>query len=274
MCSVSSIAALLGVALVLAPCIESPRAEAVPAPTRLDQRVRTAQYDAGQVYRLWAQVGYHIELEFEPGESLVGQAAGDLEGVTLAALDNRVFLKPKAADVHTNLTITTNRRQYRFDYVVQPQAEEADLRGALYLVRFIYPPAPSQKQPSAGELLEKALDEIGTPRPRNVDYWYGGHAALRPTAASDDGVHTRLTFDVHAELPAIFVRNDDGSESLLNFSVDDGDVIVHRVARRLIVRRGRLTGCIVNQGYLGSGEQLKSGTVTPGVERVLKERVP
>ena len=88
--------------------------------------------------------------------------------------------------------------------------------------------------------------------PRNIDYWYCGHPALRPVAASDDGVHTRLRFAANAEMPAIFVRNDDGSESLLNFSMDAGDVIVHRVAKRFILRRGTLTGCIVNQGFAGA----------------------
>ena len=63
-------------------------------------------------------------------------------------------------------------------------------------------------------------------RPRNFDYWYCGFPALKPIAASDDGVHTRLRFGAHAELPAIFVRNDDGSESLLNFNLEAGDVVV------------------------------------------------
>ena len=80
-------------------------------------------------------------------------------------------------------------------------------------------------------------------------------------------MHTRLTFAANAELPAIFVRNDDGSESLLNFSMDEGDVVIHRVAHRFILRRGKLTGCIVNQGYSGSGVRLRSETISPSVER-------
>jgi type IV secretion system protein VirB9 len=93
---------------------------------------------------------------------------------------------------------------------------------------------------------------------------------VKPVAASDDGVHTRLRFGGKAELPAIFVRNDDGSESLLNFSMDEGDVIVHRVARQFIVRRGKLTGCIVNKGFEGSGERLESNTVSPEVQRATR----
>jgi type IV secretion system protein VirB9 len=72
----------------------------------------------------------------------------------------------------------------------------------------------------------------------------------------------------------VFVRNDDDSESLLNFNVEDGDVIIHRVARRFIVRRGKLVGCIVNKGFAGSGERLESGTVAPGVQRERRDPRP
>jgi type IV secretion system protein VirB9 len=109
---------------------------------------------------------------------------------------------------------------------------------------------------------------------QNSDYWYCGQPMLRPVAASDDGVHTRLRFAANSDLPAIFVRNEDGSESLLNFSMDAGDLIVHRVARRFVLRRGNLTGCVVNRGFGGGGERLDSGTVAPNVERRVQGGVP
>ena len=73
---------------------------------------------------------------------------------------------------------------------------------------------------------------------------------------------------------AIFVRNDDDSESLLNFTMDAGDVVVHRVAKRFVLRRGKLTGCIVNQGFAGGGSRLDSGTVAPDVERRVQGAAP
>jgi len=39
-------------------------------------------------------------------------------------------------------------------------------------------------------------------------------------------------------------------------------------------RRGKLAGCIVNQGYVGGGVRLESGTVTPDVERRVQGVVP
>jgi type IV secretion system protein VirB9 len=53
----------------------------------------------------------------------------------------------------------------------------------------------------------------------------------------------------------------------VNYTVEAGEVVVHRVAARFIVRRGALTGCIVNKGFAGGGERLDSGTVAPNVLR-------
>jgi type IV secretion system protein VirB9 len=244
------------------------RGEIVPTPTPADHRVRTATYDADQVYRLHGVVGYQIDLEFESGESFVGLGAGDIEGIAFFGQDNHLFIKPKAAPVATNLTVLTNRRRYLIDYSAFADREIGDAR-LMYAIRFIYPTRESdQAARDASQRIDRALDGAAL-KASNVDYWYCGAPSLRPIAASDDGVHTRLRFAPTAELPAVFVRAADGSESLLNFSVDDGDLIIHRVAQRFILRRGRLTGCIVNQGYAGAGLRLRSGTVTPEVERTV-----
>ena len=73
---------------------------------------------------------------------------------------------------------------------------------------------------------------------------------------------------------AAVVRNEDGSESLLNFSMDAGDVVIHRVAPKFILRRGRVTGCIVNKAFAGAGLRLDTGTVSPRIEREVKEGRP
>src|SRR5579864_3594519 len=202
----------------------------------LDSRVRAAPYVADEVYRLHGFVGYQIDLEFEPGESFVGLGAGDLESLTFAAQANHLFLKPRAAGVDTNLTVLTSRGAYHFDYSVSGRRPDADLEEVIYVLRFTYPPPPAREGDAA---LARALASVGAPH--NLDYWYCGSPELKPLAAADDGVQTRLRFGPRQELPAIFLRNDDGSESLVNFTVEGAEVIVHRVSRRLTVRRGGLT---------------------------------
>ncbi|MGO9512382.1 MAG: TrbG/VirB9 family P-type conjugative transfer protein [Steroidobacteraceae bacterium] len=250
-------------------------ADMVPARGVVDSRIRTASYDGDQVYRLRGFVGYQIDLEFEAGESFIGLGAGDMEGLSYFGQDNHLFLKPKAAKVATNLTVLTNRRRYQIDYTAVPQRPSPDDPDVIFALRFLYaPPTSPVAADAAAKRIESALKDAPAKRPHNIDYWYCGSPTLRPVAASDDGVHTRLRFAANADLPALFVRNADGSESLLNFSMDEGDVIVHRVARQFILRRGKLTGCILNQGFSGGGLRLESGTVTPEVERKVPGVVP
>jgi type IV secretion system protein VirB9 len=249
------------------------RAETVPAKGSVDARIRTAAYDGNEVYRLHGFVGYQIDLEFEPGETFVGLGSGDLEGLAFVGQENHLFLKPKAAKVATNLTVLTSHRHYQFDYSASSQRPGED--DLIYALRFTYAPSTAKfAADAAAKRLDSQLEGASNNRTRNIDYWYCGERTLRPAAASDDGVHTRLTFAANSDLPAIFVRNEDESESWLNFSVDAGDVVIHRVAQRFILRRGKLTGCVINRGFAGGGKRLESGTVAPEVERRVQGGVP
>ena len=255
--------------MLLAPCAF---AAPIPEPGPVDSRIRIAPYASDEVYRLRGYVGFQIDLEFESDESFVGLGSGDLESLTFAAQANHLFLKPKAAGVDTNLTVLTSRRTYHFDYSATTRRPNPDVDDIIYVLRFVYPPPPAVPKES-DVALTHALDEAGAV-PRNLDYWYRGSPELKPIAAADDGVQMRLRFGSLQELPAILLRNDDGSESLVNFTVDGAEVIVHRVSRRLIVRRGQLTGCIVNRAFGGAGGHVSSGTVTPSVERVTRSPHP
>ena len=243
-------------------------AAVLPLAAGSEPRVRVADYDPGQVYVLHGRVGYQIDIQFDPEESFVGLAAGDIEGIAFVAQGSHLFLKPKAPGVLTNLTVLTSKRQYQFDYSV-PVPGASSVPAAMYVVRFRYSRsvAASAAAHEAQQTLEQHLAQAPAARSHNTDYWYCGNDLLRPAAAWDDGVQTHLLFGQRAEQPAIFVSNEDGSESLLNFSIEAGEVIVHRVAHRLILRRGAITGCIVNQGFSGAGARLPSGTIAPEVER-------
>jgi type IV secretion system protein VirB9 len=246
-------------------------AETVPPRGAVDARVRVVQYVADEVYRLAGFVGYAIHIELEPGEEYLGLGAGDSEAITVDARDNDLFLKPRALAVATNLTLVTNRRRYHFEYRASTKVPDPAVDEVIYSLRFLYPPM----QASEATRVDTSLSTEPA-RARNIDYWYCGHPVLRPAAASDDGVHTRIRFSSKGELPAIFVRNEDASESLLNFSVDpeSGEIVIHRVAPTFILRRGRVVGCIVNRGYVGSGERLPSGTVSPDVHRRIRGTEP
>jgi type IV secretion system protein VirB9 len=262
----------LALSVLLPACVH---AEVHPERGRGDPRIRAARFDADEVYRLHGFVGYQIDLEFERGETFVGLAAGDIEGLSFVAQGNHLFLKPRAASVGTNLTVLTSRREYRFDYTATAARPEPSDPELIFAVRFTYPEEPRPAAAREADLeLDERLSAAPAARALNLDYWYCGAPSLRPIAASDDGVHTRMRFASGAELPAIFVANDDGSESLLNFDVESDEIVIHRIARRFVLRRGALAGCIVNRGFRASGERLETGTVAPNVSRKTKGVAP
>jgi type IV secretion system protein VirB9 len=255
------------------------RAEAIPTPGITDERIRSAVYHADEVYRLTGRVGYQVDLQFAADERFVGLAAGDIDALSFEAQDNHLFLKPKAPRVATNLTVLTTRRQYHLDYSVQPpHASPSGLESApsIYALRFAYPEDDAARAQAAAAARTAAADDAALGRALtspaaavNARYAYCGPRAIKPTSVTDDGVHTFFVFGGRTELPAVFTRAADGSESLVNFTVTAEGLTVHRIAERFVLRRGRLVGCVVNQAFDGAGARLATGTVSPGVDRTL-----
>lgn len=245
-------------------------ARPLQAALRPDARIRVVPYRADAVYRLRGYVGFQIDITFGPGERFAGLGVGDSKGITFAASSNHLFIKPKAAHVATNLTVLTNRRTYLFDYATAPAGPDPSGADVIYALRFEYPGVPASGGSRERRQVDTDLAAARTIRPRNYDYWYCGAPTLKPAAAWDDGVQTTLIFGAHTELPAVFGLNEDGSESLVNAGAQADRIVIQRVARRLILRRGKLTGCIVDRAFVGSGERLSSGTIAPNVKRVTR----
>jgi type IV secretion system protein VirB9 len=256
-------------ALIAGVGLGSARAATVPAAGPVDPRVRVVAYQPDAVVRLQGYVGYQIHLQWAEGEEFVNLGSGDNGAFDVGAERNHFFIKPKEARASTNLTVLTNRRAYHFDYVVSERAPTgAAARRMVYSIRFTYP--DDEARLAAAQQERRTIEErMRQARPLNTDYWFCGSDSLRPMAASDDGVQTRLRFQARSEFPATFVRNDDGTESLLNFHVEDDEVVIHRVARRLVLRRGELVGCVVNRSFAGGGARMRSNTQIPGVERTV-----
>ena len=153
----------------------------------------------------------------------------------------------------TNLTVLTNRRHYQFDYTAVaasgPRGSGRHLRVTFHLSAERRA-AAAERRPSGSIRAQRRLGQAAAEHRLLVLRQSDAQARSPPrtTACTRACDSPRMR-----TCPAIFVRNDDGSESLLNFSMDAGDVIVHRVARQFILRRGKLTGCVVNQGFTGGG---------------------
>ena len=262
-------AMVFAVACVLLSIVAAPsaRADWVPAPGRGDPKIRIAPYSRNRVYRLYGYVGYQIDIEFAKGERFDGLAAGNIEGIAFKADGRHLFLKPRVPHLRTNLTVLTNRRSYEFDYSVSPKTPYSAVRQVIYALRFTYPRPPVVALQHAKQRIAADLARGPAVR-RNFDYWYCGSPSLKPERVWDNGVQTWIRFGARQALPAIFVLGADGNESLVNFSIRRGDVVVQRVVRRLVLWRGKLRGCIVNEEFRGAGVPLTSETLSSKVERI------
>lgn len=273
--------AAIALALVLA--VPAARAEIVPRKGLWDDRIRVVAYDPDDVIRLTGYVGYQIHFQFAPGEEFVNLGTGDRDGIDVGKEGSHLFIKPRVQRVGTNITILTNRRAYHLHYTAVRRKPDPRRDDVVYSIRFTYPQEEAREAQLRAERLEAeararalkeaqdaALATASRQRPRNEAYEFCGSQALRPAEAFDDGVQTRLRFAPRTELPAIFVKNEDGTESLVNLNVDRDEVVLHRIARQWVLRRGGLVGCVRNAGFAGSGERLDSGTVHPGVERSVR----
>lgn len=247
------------------------QAETHPKPGRTDPRVRQVVYNENDVIKLVGYVGYQTHIKLAEDEEFIGVGAGDTGGIDITANGNDTWIKPKALLVRTNFDLKTNRRVYHFDYETRtdpPKKKSA----MIYSLTFQYPndEAEQNARLSAQQRIKNKLHAKAGKTNRN--YWYCGHDSMRPVEAYDDGVQTHLRFSAYAEFPAIFVENEDQTEALINFHIDpdDGEVVIHRIGHRFVLRRGDLVGCIENRQFIGGGRRMTNGTVSRDVVRETK----
>jgi type IV secretion system protein VirB9 len=236
---------LLLAAFILTIGVTPALAGQTPRPGATDPRIRTVDYDPDQVILLRGYFGYQMMLEFGPEERIENVSIGDALGwqVTPNRRANLLFLKPVASDADTNMTVVTTRRRYTFELSARkPTAARSTERA--YVIRFLYPPDPTP-------VLVEAAAPTPPPPPerRNTAYTYTGSRAALPSLVFDDGQFTYFQWPESASTPALFVLSANGTESLANFNVREGYVVVEQLAPRFLLRNGADVTTVINQGW-------------------------
>lgn len=94
---------------------------------------------------------------------------------------------------------------------------------------------------------------------------------IGPEAAWDDGAQTWLRFAPGQDLPTVYFVDPDGNEVITNRHMDgDRTIVLQRTASRWHLRLGQKVLAIHNDGRTTT-RTLPTGTVSPTVERVLRE---
>lgn len=259
-------------------------AEVTPSKGDYDPRVRIVDYNPLNVVKLATFYGVSTHVQFGEGETIRDVAVGDDQAWKVVPRGNHLFIKPQAEKADTNVTVITDRRTYQFALVVQPRRVKDSTAWAdpnlIFSLAFRYPDEEAAKAAAAAkkEALQGRLGEIkgkltdATKAGQNFDYWVAGSSEISPTAARDDGRFIYLTFTNNRDMPAVYSVDEDGSEALINTNVIDGNtIVVQRLVRHLMLRKGNAVASVVNKSFnLDGGIDNTTGTVSPDVERVIK----
>jgi len=259
-------------------------AEIVPPKGADDARVRVIDYNAMNVVKIVTFYGVSTHIQFDASETVISKSLGDENAWNAQEKDNHFFIMPKAEQADTNLTVLTNKRVYHFALVVQDR-DPKDTKAwkdnnLIFSLKFRYPEEEAAKLAEAARLAalqEKAQtvkENLSAAKKvdQNYDYWVAGSPEVSPTSARDDGRFIYLTFSNNRDMPAVYSVDEYDNEALINTNVIDGNtIVIHRLVRRLMLRKGPAVASIVNRSFdLDGGRDNITGTISLDVERKIK----
>lgn len=190
-------------------------------------------------------------IELQSGEVVVSRIAGDTERweITPAAsgADGRTVLivvKPRDCDITTNVVLATDRRLYDLTLDSPPCRTRSTNPQQAYArhVRFYYPDETVERwsTPAPPAPVRLAPDALILNFAYNVTK--DRKFPWMPAQVFDDGarVYIKLPPDARqTEAPVLFVLDEGGGKTLLNYAVADGDTYV---ADRLFHRAVLISG--------------------------------
>lgn len=230
------------------------------APALADARLVERRYDPSSVVRIEGRTKVQATIQFADNESIENVAIGDSAAwqVTPNKRANLLFVKPLEPTASTNMTVVTNKRTYLFDLVASPRARP------LYVLRFTYPDEPKDEPetelaatngvPGSGSAnlteMTAATDPYAVVDPAQLNFaWAGkGDLALLPERTYDDGLATFLSWPSGQPVPAILVKDAEGTEGPVNFTVRGDVIVVDGVPREIVLRSGDDAATLTNTG--------------------------
>ncbi|MGO6695091.1 P-type conjugative transfer protein VirB9 [Rhizobium johnstonii] len=255
----------------------------IPRGASQDSRIRFVDYQPYNITKIVGTLRSSVQIEFAADEEIAHVALGNSVAWEVAPAGNILFLKPRENQPVTNISVVTTRRDgstrsYQMELTVRDGTVEAG-QNTYFYVKYRYPADEAERRrldaaaraqaAQAGE-ADKVLALHEAYGPRNWRYSAQGSAALEPQAVYDNGKVTTFAYSGNQEMPAIYMENSDGSESLVPKSVDNNLVLVHAISRKFILRRGGDVLCVFNEAYDRIGINPDTNTTSPSVERVVK----
>ncbi len=269
--------------LLLAASTSTALALEIPRGASQDSRVRFVDYQPYNITRIVGSLRSSVQVEFSVDEEIAHVALGNSVAWEVAPAGNILFLKPRENQPVTNISVVTTRRDgstrsYQMELTAREGTVEVG-QNTYFYVKYRYPAdeAERRRQAAAARAVaaqSKEADNVLALHeaygPRNWRYSAQGSQALEPETVYDNGKVTTFAFIGNQEMPAIYIENSDGSESLVPKSVDGNLVLVHAISRKFILRRGGDVLCVFNEAYDRVGINPDTNTTSPSVERLVR----
>lgn len=251
---------------LLAATLISPPAFAGTKPRdgAMDGRIKTFVYDEQEVYRVRGYYGYSTTLQFSPEEAIESISLGDSvawQATPVKSHRNILMIKPLLKDAHSNMTVLTTKRIYSFELSAAKSTVPWN-DNISYRLTFQYPDEQDEALANFAALHEPGYTNhanVSThvaPDSWNFDYSFSGSHTLHPVRTFDNGKFTYFQFADMETTPAIFVVDEQGEESLVNFTRQGKYIVVERLARQFSLRDGPdIVACIFNEGFPERSDQ-------------------
>ena len=277
----NSCTVILSACLALVSFTAVTQAAEEPRAGQLDARVRFVDYRPYQVVRVTGLLRHSIQIEFSPDEDILQAAIGNTVAWEAAPVGHILFLKPREQQEPTNMSVVTQRpdgskRSYQFE-LVSADEHLGVQKPPFYLLKYQYPADEAAKRKAEAlaaaeaakvKQAERTLAADETDLARNAHYTVQGSASFEPAAVSDNGKITTFVFPENMVIPAIYLVQGDGTESLVPKTVSGGEVRVHALGPKFILRQGAEVLCVFNEGYVPEGVATGTMTTSPAVERL------
>lgn len=214
-----------------------------------DSRLRVITYSPNGIHKYTGFYDYQASIVFEEGEEIKTISMGDTSSWQIVPSGNRMFIKPIADDpnnAETNMLLITNKRTYHFVLEaaeVGPEGiNDPDL---VFETQFVY---PDNNMEAVQKFGKRKGPDLSEPEKYNFNYTLSGSELIAPMRVFDDGEFTYFQFsDQNAEVPAFFLVDSEGRESLINYRVLDNYIVLERVASQLTLRHGPDIACVFNE---------------------------
>jgi type IV secretion system protein VirB9 len=234
------------------------------APASADNRLVERLYDPATVVKIEGKTKVQATIQFADDETIENVAIGDSAAwqVTPNKRANLLFVKPLEPTASTNMTVVTSKRTYLFDLVANPRAR------ALYVLKFTYPDEPGDEaETQLADLpaetanpveIAAATDPYAVVDPAELNFAWAakGDKGLLPERTYDDGLATFLAWPSGQPVPAILVKDAEGTEGPVNFTVRGDVIVVDGVPREIVLRSGEDVATLTNTGPARSSASL------------------